>query len=104
MRTLLHNMTRCRVLVIGDILLDRYLWGDAERLSPEAPVPVMRVARTTATADGAANVALNLRVVGVDLRQRLGRSLVLPPSSVRVNRYTRVPVDLRVSRSSKGGV
>ena len=67
MRTLLHNMTRCRVLVIGDILLDRYLWGDAERLSPEAPVPVMRVASTTAAAGGAANVDLNLRTLGLQV-------------------------------------
>ena len=45
-------------------MLDRYIWGDASRLSPEAPVPVVRVDRVTAVAGGAANVALNLRALG----------------------------------------
>ena len=49
-----------RILVIGDVMLDKYVWGDASRLSPEAPVPVVRVDRETAVAGGAANVAVNL--------------------------------------------
>jgi len=56
---------RVSVLVVGDIMLDRYLWGDVRRISPEAPVPVVEVDRETHTAGGAANVALNLRVLGV---------------------------------------
>ena len=48
-----------RILVIGDVMLDKYVWGDASRLSPEAPVPVVRVDRETAVAGGAANVAFN---------------------------------------------
>jgi D-beta-D-heptose 7-phosphate kinase/D-beta-D-heptose 1-phosphate adenosyltransferase len=67
MRNLLNKMARRRILVIGDILLDRYLRGDAERLSPEAPVPVMRVTGTTEGAGGAANVALNLRALGLSV-------------------------------------
>ena len=43
-----------RILVIGDAMLDKYVWGDASRLSPEAPVPVVRVDRETAVAGGAA--------------------------------------------------
>ena len=53
-----------RILVIGDVMLDKYVWGDASRLSPEAPVPVVRVDRETAVAGGAANVAFNLSALG----------------------------------------
>ena len=53
-----------RVLVIGDLLLDRYLWGAVERISPEAPVPVVRVDHKTHAAGGAANVAVNLSALG----------------------------------------
>ena len=53
-----------RVLVIGDLMLDKYIWGDASRLSPEAPVPVVRIDRETAVAGGAANVAINLAALG----------------------------------------
>lgn len=53
------------VLVVGDIMLDRYLWGSVRRISPEAPVPVVEVQRESATAGGAANVALNLASLGV---------------------------------------
>ncbi len=65
MQALLDQMRQVRVLVVGDIMLDRYLWGDADRLSPEAPVPVVKVARETCTAGGAANVAHNLQALGV---------------------------------------
>lgn len=53
------------VLVIGDVMLDRYIWGHTRRISPEAPVPVVEVQRETHTAGGAANVALNLAALGV---------------------------------------
>jgi len=52
------------VLVIGDIILDRYVVGDVHRLSPEAPIPVLRPARRRATLGGAANVALNIASLG----------------------------------------
>ncbi len=55
-----------RVAVVGDLMLDRYVWGKASRISQEAPVPVVRVERDTATAGGAANVARN--VVGLGAR------------------------------------
>lgn len=58
-----------RVLVVGDLMLDRYLWGDVRRISPEAPVPVLRLARQTEVAGGAANVARNL--VGLGMRVSL---------------------------------
>jgi len=53
-----------RVLVVGDLMLDRYLWGAVERVSPEAPVPVVRLDHQTHVAGGAANVAANLRALG----------------------------------------
>jgi len=52
-----------RVAVVGDVMLDRYFWGDAERISPEAPVPVVQVLRRSARLGGAANVAANLRAL-----------------------------------------
>jgi rfaE bifunctional protein kinase chain/domain len=53
-----------RILVIGDVILDRYWWGDASRLSPEAPVPVVRKQSATVRPGGAANTAANLAALG----------------------------------------
>ena len=53
-----------RVLVVGDVMLDRYWFGDVERISPEAPVPVVRIARTEERPGGAANVARNAAALG----------------------------------------
>jgi D-beta-D-heptose 7-phosphate kinase/D-beta-D-heptose 1-phosphate adenosyltransferase len=50
-----------RVLVIGDLILDQFVWGRVSRISPEAPVPVVEVDRETQYPGGAANVARNLR-------------------------------------------
>ena len=61
---LFRKIGRQHILVIGDVMLDHYIWGDATRISPEAPVPVVDIARDTWTAGGAANVALNLASLG----------------------------------------
>ncbi len=61
---LFRKIARQHILVIGDIMLDHYIWGDATRISPEAPVPVVDIARDTWTAGGAANVALNIAALG----------------------------------------
>ncbi|MEY4764595.1 MAG: hypothetical protein RI907_1268 [Pseudomonadota bacterium] len=53
-----------RVLVVGDVMLDRYWFGAVERISPEAPVPVVRVSSEQERVGGAANVALNVKTVG----------------------------------------
>ena len=53
-----------RVLVVGDVMLDRYWFGDVERISPEAPVPVIRVSRREDRLGGAANVAKNAAALG----------------------------------------
>jgi D-beta-D-heptose 7-phosphate kinase/D-beta-D-heptose 1-phosphate adenosyltransferase len=53
-----------RVLVVGDLMLDKYVWGEVERISPEAPVPVLRTGRHSEQPGGAANVAMNLAGLG----------------------------------------
>ena len=58
-----------RILVIGDVMLDRSILGDVDRISPEAPVPVLRSVRTTTAPGGAANVAMNLVGLGVKAAQ-----------------------------------
>ena len=62
---LISELATTRILVVGDLMLDHYIWGDVNRISPEAPVPVVRVLKETQTAGGAANVALNLAALGV---------------------------------------
>ena len=61
---LLKKIAGLRILVVGDVMLDHYIWGDATRISPEAPVPVVDIARDSWTAGGAANVALNIASLG----------------------------------------
>jgi D-glycero-beta-D-manno-heptose-7-phosphate kinase len=56
-----------RVLVVGDVMLDRYWFGDVERISPEAPVPVVKIARTDERPGGAANVARNAAALGAQV-------------------------------------
>lgn len=58
-------VSTARVLVVGDIILDRYVYGDTNRISPEAPVPVVKVHKTEERPGGAANVAVNIRALGV---------------------------------------
>ncbi len=59
-----ERIARCRVLVVGDAMLDRYWHGEVERLSPEAPVPIVRVRGTDERLGGAANVARNVVALG----------------------------------------
>jgi len=56
----LENFSKVKVLVVGDIMLDRYWWGSVSRISPEAPVPVVHLQKTSLAAGGAANVAANI--------------------------------------------
>ena len=59
-----EELARCRLLVVGDVMLDRYWFGTVERISPEAPVPVLHVQREQDRLGGAANVALNIKTLG----------------------------------------
>lgn len=64
MKIELPDFSQARVLVIGDVMLDRYMSGDTSRISPEAPVPVVRIRRTEERVGGAGNVALNIKSLG----------------------------------------
>jgi rfaE bifunctional protein kinase chain/domain len=75
-------MEGAEVAVIGDLMLDRYIWGQVDRISPEAPVPVVNVEETNVRLGGAANVAWNIASVGCAVRlcgviggDRAGREL-----------------------------
>lgn len=59
-----HGTEKCHVLVVGDVMLDQYYYGEVTRISPEAPVPITRVVKTKETLGGAANVAHNLALLG----------------------------------------
>lgn len=59
-----EQLASCRILVVGDAMLDRYWFGNVDRISPEAPVPVVRVQREEERLGGAANVALNAQRLG----------------------------------------
>ena len=61
---ILERARDVRVLVVGDVMLDTYLWGQASRISPEAPVPVVRVVEESRALGGAANVATNVVALG----------------------------------------
>jgi rfaE bifunctional protein kinase chain/domain len=61
---ILEKFPRAHLLVVGDLMLDRFIWGDVERISPEAPVPVLRVTSESFRLGGAANVIHNIRSLG----------------------------------------
>ena len=62
---LLKSARKRRALVVGDAMVDQFIWGRVERISPEAPVPVVQVERESFMPGGAANVARNLTSLGV---------------------------------------
>lgn len=68
----LNKITPKTILVVGDLLIDRYTFGATKRISPEAPVPVLLISKEEAKAGGAGNVALNLVTLGMKVRL-LGR-------------------------------
>ena len=63
-KKLFDDFTKVKVLVIGDVMIDSYLWGKVDRISPEAPVPVVSVSKRENRLGGAANVVLNLQSLG----------------------------------------
>lgn len=65
---LVERLDRGRVLVVGDMMLDRFVTGRVDRISPEGPIPVLRVDKETAMLGGAGNVARNLAALGADVR------------------------------------
>ena len=63
-RALLTAATKARILVLGDVMLDHFIWGSVSRISPEAPVPVVDFSHESHMPGGAANVARNLSALG----------------------------------------
>ena len=59
-----HSWASKRVLAVGDVMLDKYIWGEVGRISPEAPVPVVRVTYESTRPGGVANVAMNMALLG----------------------------------------
>ncbi len=60
----LESFSQVNVLIVGDVMLDRYWWGSVNRISPEAPVPIVNLENTSLVAGGAANVAVNVAGLG----------------------------------------
>lgn len=63
----IDNFDRCRVLVVGDLMIDEYIWGKVDRISPEAPVPIVLVKNEDFTLGGSGNVVNNLVALGADV-------------------------------------
>src|SRR5262245_8606348 len=63
-RQIIKDISGKHILVLGDVMLDEFIWGSVGRISPEAPVPVVDVKSETASLGGAGNVAANIRAVG----------------------------------------
>ena len=65
--SLFKSFSNLKVAVIGDVMLDTYWWGKVDRISPEAPVPVVAVTSREERIGGAANVALNVKAMGANV-------------------------------------
>ena len=64
LRKIIGKFDKAKILVVGDLILDQYIWGDVDRISPEAPVPVVRANKRNYVPGGAANVAHNISALG----------------------------------------
>ncbi|MFP4619840.1 MAG: bifunctional heptose 7-phosphate kinase/heptose 1-phosphate adenyltransferase [Bacteroidales bacterium] len=99
-----------KILVIGDSMIDSYLWGDVERISPEAPVPVLTKTRRESRLGGAANVALNIKALGAepllasvigngekaDLFKKLLRDKILNKQGIYESNTRNTPIKTRI--------
>jgi D-glycero-beta-D-manno-heptose-7-phosphate kinase len=65
-KQIFQSFNKLNVLVIGDVMIDAYMWGNVNRISPEAPVPVVSISKKENRLGGAANVALNLQTMGAN--------------------------------------
>lgn len=99
------DTSRARVLVVGDVMLDRYWFGEVSRISPEAPVPVVKVERSEERPGGAANVARNVKALGAQVAllsvvgtDEAGHALerLLAPSGIDVSLYEDPGLDTTV--------
>lgn len=104
-RLAIPDTSRARVLVVGDVMLDRYWFGEVSRISPEAPVPVVKVERSEERPGGAANVARNVKALGAQVAllsvvgaDEAGHALerLLAPSGIDVSLYEDPGLDTTV--------
>ena len=97
----LPTLKPLRVLVAGEVILDRYLWGDVARISPEAPIPILRVQRREEKPGNAGFVMANLRALGADVS---ALSVVGADRNGRehVRLYRKAPADADVERPGHG--
>lgn len=97
----LESFHRARVLILGDVMLDRFIYGTVERISPEAPIPVMAVERTAAMPGGAANVARNVATLGgqVSLIGLVGDDAGAEELEAQLESMPTVTAELLVDRS-----
>src|SRR5437868_12308444 len=65
-REIFRSFSNLNVLIIGDVMVDSYMWGKVSRVSPEAPVPIVAVQKKERRLGGAANVALNVQALGAN--------------------------------------
>ena len=66
--SLFNSFNKSNILVVGDSMIDSYVWGKIDRMSPEAPVPLLNVTKKESRIGGAANVALNLKALGAKVK------------------------------------
>ncbi|HEY3731930.1 MAG TPA: D-glycero-beta-D-manno-heptose-7-phosphate kinase [Steroidobacteraceae bacterium] len=102
-----QRLQQARILVVGDAMLDRYLYGQVDRISPEAPVPVVRVTRQEERPGGAANVAINVKSLGAQATlitvvgddepaQRLAQLLQAQGVQVRLGRDPKLQTSVKL--------
>lgn len=101
---LFADLSSCKVVILGDVMLDTYWWGNVERISPEAPVPVVSHDRTELRVGGAANVALNVvslgaktSIISVIGNDKDGKDLLKLLRSNRINTSHIITSDKRIT-------
>ena len=99
MKEILERIKSLRLLVVGDVMLDRYVVGEVNRISPEAPVPVLTVEAEREVAGGAANVALNAAELGAQQYEELSH-----PSGGRKSSWIQAREPALVRGREKGAV
>lgn len=99
-----NDFSKLHVVVVGDVMLDNYRWGDVERISPEAPVPVVTIRKSESRLGGAANVALNCKALGAKVTvasvigaDEDGRSLIRKLSEYDIETVLVQPSDARMT-------
>jgi D-beta-D-heptose 7-phosphate kinase/D-beta-D-heptose 1-phosphate adenosyltransferase len=99
---ILEDLSKAKILVVGDVMVDRYWWGTVNRISPEAPVPIVQLEQMSIVAGGAANVAANIAGLGATpylfgVRGNDSEGDMLPAvlSAARIENHVIVPISGR---------